>query len=319
MTTSTDTRQYWRGLDLLKFILAFFIVAAHCRLAEECPHFKERLDVLFSIAVPLYFAISSFLFRKKLDCQEEEQKPRLIKHYLFRLSLLFCVWYCLSFPVTFHHWWKVASLKETLFAILLGCTAMGYWFIKALGVNLLLLYLFRKKTYLIILLFLSLVVYLIFAYNYIFNLFYFPYRPYYSFYYHTAYCCVGAYLARSPQALLFLERNSPFLILGWFLVFVATQFVPLSPVFRLASIVLVFPCFSKLTNGRELKYLRNISTIIYMSQFIVIYYYDCLCKVTSPILCSSPIRFFIVSALCLAVASASISLEKRRPIFKYLR
>ena len=319
MTTSTDTRQDWRGLDLLKFILAFFIVAAHCRLAEEWPPIKDLFGELFSIAVPLYFAISSFLFIKKLDGLEEERKPWLIKHYLVRLSILFCVWYCLSFPVTFQRWWKVASLKESLFAILLGCTAWGYWFIKALGVNLLLLYLFRKKTSLIFWLFLSLAVYLIFAYNSIFDFFYFPYRPYYSFYYHTAYCCLGACLARSPQALLFLERNSPLLILGWLMVFIATQFVPLSPVFQLASIVLVFPCFSKLTNGRDLKYLRNKSTIIYMSQFIVIYYYDHLCEETSPILCSSPIRFFIVSALCLAIASASISLEKSLPFFKYLR
>lgn len=319
MTATADNRQYWRGLDMLKFILAFFIVAAHCRLAEEWPPVKDFLGALFSTAVPLYFAISSFLFFKKLDGSEEERKPWLIKHYLFRLGILFCVWYCLAFPITFHRWWKVASLKESIFAILLGCTAWGYWFIKALAVNLLLLFIFRDKKFLVVLTLLSIAVYFVFAYNYIFGFFYFPYSPYYSFYYHTAYCCCGALLARSPQVLLKLEQRSIFLVSGWLLIFIASQFGPFGPVYRLVSIVLIFPFFSKLRAGRDLKDLRNISTIIYMSQFVVIYCYDLVCEEASPLLCLSPVRYLAVSVLCLAIAFASVSLETRCPAFKYLR
>ena len=319
MASITDNRQYWWGLDLLKFTLAFFIVASHCRLAEEIPQVKEVLDLLFSIAVPLYFAISAFVFTTRMDGLEESMKSNLIKHYILRLGILFCLWYFLSLPVTIYRWWNVATLKETLYAVFLGCTAWGYWFIKVLGINLLLLYLFRRKRDFYLLFLLSLVVYLIFAYNYVFDFFDFPYRPYYSFYYHTAYCCMGALLARNQHILSEIERNHRILPFIWLLLFVASCYVSLGPLFRLFSIILILPYFSRLTSSNDMRHLRYMSTIVYMLQFIVIHFYDHLFGDNVPVLSLSPVRYIVVMAFCLTFASICVAFENRFPVLRYLR
>lgn len=319
MTTDTETRHYWRGLDLLKYILAFFIVATHCRLGEEQSVVKQLLGVLCSVAVPLYFAISAFVFVKRMDHLDETEKLGLLKHYFLRLAILFGVWYILAFPVNYNLWWKVSTPKETLFALFFGCTARGYWFIKALGVNLLLLYLCRRKGSFSFLCLLALVVYFVFSFNYIFDFFQFPYHPYYSFYYHSAYCCAGAWLARNPESLSKLENNHIALAAGWLLLFAAAWFEPIRPAFRLLSIILVFPCFSRLTEGTDLKRLRSKSTIIYMSQFIVIYYYDFFSKTTASVFSISLVRFVLVSFICLAIASICVASENRIFALQYLR
>lgn len=319
MTTYTETRHYWRGLDLLKFILAFFIVAAHCRLGEEQTVIKQVLDILFSIAVPLFFAISAFVFVKRMDYLDKNEKTGVLKHYFLRLAILFGVWYILAFPVNYNLWWKVSTPKETLFAIFFGCTAWGYWFIKALGINLLLLYLCRRKGSFSFLCLMALVIYFVFSFNYVFEIFHFPYHPYYSFYYHSAYCCTGACLARNPESLSKLENNHIALAAGWLLMFAAAWFEPIRPAFKLLSIVLVLPCFSRLSDGRDLKHLRYISTIIYMSQFIVIYYYSLLSEnATSFFFSLSPVRFFVVVSLCLVFAYSCVAFSKRFPVLKYL-
>ena len=319
MTNLSETRHYWRGLDLLKFILALLIVATHCRLGEEIYVVKQVLDNLFSVAVPLFFAISTFVFVKRMDKLDEDAQKGLLKHYLLRLAILFGVWYILALPVNYHRWWKVATLKETIFAFFLGCTAWGYWFIKALGINLILLFLFRKRDSFLSLSILALVVYLVFAFNYIYNYFNFPYHPYNSFYYNTAYCCAGAWLARKPQQLSNLEHNHRALAIGWLLMFAAAWFEPIRPVFRILSIVLILPCFTKLTNGHDLKHLRSKSTIIYMSQFIVIYYYNLLFEGTASIFSLSPVRFVLVSFVCLVIASFCVTFENRFSLLKCLR
>ena len=112
-------RSYWPGLDILKLVLAIFIVAAHCRLFEENLVVKEWFDRLSSIAVPLFFGISSFLFTKKLEACPEIDKKQLLRKTISRLLVLFSVWYIIVFPVTYFRWWSVATFKESLFALFL--------------------------------------------------------------------------------------------------------------------------------------------------------------------------------------------------------
>ena len=320
MMTASVNQTYWRGLDLLKFILAFFIVATHCRLSEECPAVKGVLDVLFSMAVPLYFAISSYLFTRRLDSLDDDRKPDLLKHYLLRLAILFCTWYVLSLPATLNLWWKVATPKETVYALFLGCTARGYWFIKVLGINLTLLFLCRRKKLFVLLTIFSVLVFFVFAFNYVFHFFSYPYSPYYSFYYHLGFCCMGVWFARKPQMLHQLEQHSGYLAIGWLLLFTAAVvWMPLRPLFLLLSLILVFPCFSRESQGKDLRNLRHISTFVYMSQFLVIYYYDLLFEGTQSFLTLSPDRFSIVTVLCLTLASVCLALEHRFPVLKYLR
>jgi hypothetical protein len=131
---------------------------------------------------------------------------------------------------------------------------------------------------------------------------------------------MGVWFARKPQMLHQLEQHSGYLAIGWLLLFTAAVvWMPLRPLFLLLSLILVFPCFSRESQGKDLRNLRHISTFVYMSQFLVIYYYDRLFEGTQSFLTLSPVRFSIVTVLCLTLASVCLALEHRFPVLKYLR
>ena len=91
--TISGGRKYYQGYDILKIILAILIVAAHTRLFIELPEIHYYFSIFCSCAIPSFFAVSSFLFIKRLDsaknCKEE-------KHILYktikRLIIIFIAW-----------------------------------------------------------------------------------------------------------------------------------------------------------------------------------------------------------------------------------
>lgn len=318
--TDIVRKTYFPGLDLLKFILAIMIIAAHCRLFEEFSDVKVLADRLFSIAVPLFFAMSAFFFVRKIDSLDESGKRKQISKTIKRLAILFAIWYVLMLPMTWFKWWSVATLKETVFALFLSCTLNGYWFIKALIINTAILYLCRDKKAMILLFAISIIVYLIFAYNYIFHYLPIDLSPYYSFYYHTSYFCVGAIMARYYDDIR-LFRLSSWTLLGlWIILFVLVSFLPIDPLYRLFSILLIFPVFERmdLECGEKLKTLRNMSIILYMVQFVLIWLYNGACdrwldseSIQYSVLQFSVVRFIVVLSIAIAIAWVVLELEKR--------
>ena len=55
-------KNYYPGLDVLKFSLSFFIVAIHTSLFLNVGILSDLIKHLNLCAVPTFFAISSFLF-----------------------------------------------------------------------------------------------------------------------------------------------------------------------------------------------------------------------------------------------------------------
>lgn len=327
--TGTLNKTYFAGLDLLKFILAVMIIGAHCRLFEEFPDVKTLFDRLFSIAVPLFFAMSAFFFIRKIDSLNEYDKKRQLFKTIKRLIILFGIWYVLMFPMTWYRWWSIATLKETVYAVFLSCTLNGYWFIKALIINTVILYLCRDRRAMILLLEVSFAVYLLFAYNFIFHYLPIDFSPYYSFYYHTSYFCVGAIMARYYDRLHFKNLSLRLLVGLWVLLFVLVSFLPVDPLYRVFSILLLFPVFERmdLKFNERLKTIRSMSIILYMVQFVLIWLYDGACNkwlgsdsIQYSVLQFSVVRFLVVLSIAMAVALVILKLEKRPKMgfLKYL-
>lgn len=321
--------KYYAGLDLLKFILAIMIIAAHCSLFGEFADIKVLADRLFSIAVPLFFAMSAFFFVKKIDALDEDDKRKQLKKTIKRLLILFAIWYVLMLPMTWFKWWSIATIKETVFALFLSCTFNGYWFIKALIINTAILFICRGRRAMILLAAVSLAVYLLFAYNYLFHYISLDLSPYYSFYYHTSYFCVGAIMARYYDEIR-LSRLSSWALLGlWIILFILVSFLQIDPLYRLFSILLIFPVFARmdLKSNERLKTMRIMSIILYMIQFILIWLYKEACnKWLQPesmlfaILQFSLVRFIIVTVFALGIAWMILKFEKepRLNFLKYL-
>ena len=175
----------------------------------------------------------------------------------------------------------------------------------------------------------SFAVYLLFAYNYLFHYLPIDFSPYYSFYYHTSYFCVGAIMARYYDEIR-LFRLSSWTLLGlWIILFVLVSFLPIDPLYRFFSIMLVFPVFERmdLKNNERLKTMRSMSIILYMVQFMLIWLYKGACyKWLQPesmqfaILQFSLVRSIIVTMFALGIAWAIVKLEKepRLNFLKYL-
>lgn len=327
--TDIVRKTYFPGLDLLKFILAVMIIAAHCQLFEEFADVKVLADRLFSIAVPLFFAMSAFFFIRKIDSLNEYDKRRQLNKTIKRLIILFGIWYVLMIPMTWFKWWSIATFKETVYALFLSCTLNGYWFIKALIINTALLFLCRGRRTMPLLSAVSFAIYLLFAFNYIFHYLPLDLSPYYSFYYHTSYFCVGAIMARYYDDIR-LFRLSSWTLLGlWIILFVLVSFLPIDPLYRFFSIMLIFPVFERmdLGCGEKLKTMRNMSIILYMVQFVLIWLYDGACdrwldseSIQYSVLQFSVVRFLVVLSIAIAVAWVILELEKRPKLsfLKYL-
>ena len=320
MTLSNSvSKSYYPGLDLLKFILALLIIAAHCNLAAESSLLKELIGKITSIAVPLFFAISSFLFFGKIDQMEEAGQRPYLNKTIKRLLILFILWYALMFPMTWQRFWRLATLKESVYAILLSCSFNGYWFIKALIINTILLFLCRRGKGLVVFSAIALLVYLFWSYNYVYEYVSIPFSPYYSFYYHTAYFCSGALLARYYDKLSLIRIPSGILIIIYLVVLLGSFFMPIGPIYRLISVFLIFPVFERMSiQCDSLFTFRKMSIILYMVQFLLIWLYgrfsdslfadDSLMYIT---LHFSLVRYLIVTMTAIAIAGLILWLEKK--------
>lgn len=325
---NSTQKQYLPGLDLLKFILAVLIVSGHCQLFVEFPTIQQWWGHLTSIAVPLFFGISAFLFFRKIYSVPEDSNTRpILIHSIKRLTILFLCWYVLMIPITYFQFFSLATFKETIFAFFLSCSLRGYWFIKALIINSAILYVCRKKYALILCTIIALIVYFYCSYNYIYNYnsLLGELHPYYSFYYHTIAFCIGAWLARAKS----FSFTSTILFSLWLLLFVSCSCIWMDPVFRIVSILFIFPIFFRLKirniSPPNLKIMRGMSIIYYMVQFALIWLYDGACNLFVDsdstlfgLLQFSLIRFTVVILVATGLALLIIHNESRFRWLKYL-
>ena len=243
-TQATTRKQSIQGLDLLKFILSIMIIAAHTSLFEEYAQLSKIRETFTGFAVPSFFAMSSYFFyRKIVHTYTHEQTSSILKKSIIRLSILFIVWYVLMLPMTYIRFFSIATLKETIFAILFSCCVNGYGFIKALIINTVILYFCRREKALICLTIVATMINLYCSYNYIYkyNSLFLDIHPYYSFYYHTAYFCCGALFARYQEKIDFTKWSIKILIVMWTTLFLMTFFLKIEPIYRLLSFPLLFP------------------------------------------------------------------------------
>lgn len=122
----TVIRKTIPGLDILKFLLAIMIIALHTELGSYNPSVHWVLTNLFHIAVPCFFAISSFLFFRKIDSTPVNKQQSVFKKSITRYLILYLIWYILIFPFSWKIFIQPASGKEILFALLFKATDAGF-------------------------------------------------------------------------------------------------------------------------------------------------------------------------------------------------
>lgn len=131
--------------DVLKFLMAIFVVAVHTTSKTNFFH------PLMRMAVPLFLIMTSYFFFMKQNTinSDEEKRDALIK-YIKRLLLLYLFWFMLLFPYTLYYQkWNVDFGFGTIFVVLWDFifkdTFRASWFLTASLFNVIFVWLFSRR------------------------------------------------------------------------------------------------------------------------------------------------------------------------------
>ena len=317
---------YFPGLDLVKFVMAILIVAIHTSLFIEKPWLYSIISTINGFAVPTFFVVSSFILFSKINDKKGVERKSIFKSAWKRQIIFYLVWYVLMLPMTYLTFFKIANWKEILYAFVFNSTFSGYWFIKSLIINTLILFFCDTKKKLWICFFISLPVYLFFSYNKNFGFISLPFSAYPCFYYNTAYFVIGSLLASYQVRNLYEMADNKFISYGGIVLVALLAFTPFNPFCKLIiPILLVIWGIGIKSKSPVFRSLRTMSILLFVMQFFLIWVYNkIICgsllqnESLVSFLSSSIIRYFIILTTMLLISLAIIRLEKKYPILKYL-
>lgn len=133
----------YNGLDLLKFIMALFVVMIHVKPNVHSEILTTVFNPILSIAVPVFFVLSSVLIFKKSTNVNGGYAP--LVRYSKRLAILYFCWLIIDiWFVIFKRPYISDGFPEGCleFAkdLLFGTTFPGSWFLSALLVSVVIVY-----------------------------------------------------------------------------------------------------------------------------------------------------------------------------------
>lgn len=147
------SKRYFFSLDVAKFICALLVIIIHTRPFSECSGIIDFYlgDVAARIAVPLFFAISGYLFfsslryRNRKICNCPENRIKLWK-YLKKIVLIYIGWTVvytlLQLPRWYQTgWWGKTLAKDFTVSFLFSGSYFHLWYLLALFYAIPLLYL----------------------------------------------------------------------------------------------------------------------------------------------------------------------------------
>ncbi|MDE5967384.1 MAG: acyltransferase [Lachnospiraceae bacterium] len=146
----TENKVCYRGIDVMKFIMALFVVVLHTHPFVDVNDTLSFLtaDIMGRVAVPFFFAATGFLLEKQIGQQKE--KREIIAPYIRKLLILYCIWTVVYLPIIIYE--KIiasdTSLTYDVFAIARDFFFAGsyahLWYLPATAVGLVIVYVLRQ-------------------------------------------------------------------------------------------------------------------------------------------------------------------------------
>lgn len=136
--------QRYEAIDIVKILCSFLIIATHCRpfcsLSDSVDFYF--VNVLARIAVPFFFAATSFLLFRKIKFLDGKivksmENNTMFFHYWKRIILLYVIWSMiyLIYQIPNWHatgWWGSYVVKDYLFAFFMKGSFYHLWYMLAL-------------------------------------------------------------------------------------------------------------------------------------------------------------------------------------------
>lgn len=311
-----NKKTIYYGLDLLKFLMALLIIATHSQLLIEYHNIYHVATIIYSLAVPTFFSISTYFYAKKLfSVTTRYEAWKICKKDVSRLLLLECFWLIIDLPMTWNVFFShLTNWKECIAAFVFPIR--GLWFINALIINKIILYLFRN--HLKGLSIISLIVFILFSLGYtpLLNEFSHPYHPYFNFYFHTFFCCIGALFAKYQRLTSFRIDILSLLLIAIFLwhiynydyAVIAWRIV--CPFFFMSTFIRIINTPKEPTKPLFL-FIRKVSILFYFLHFNFLWIYKNILNLNEfSIFSFSIIRYVIILILCFLTSIVILKLEK---------
>ena len=147
----SDTKKIkYNGLDVLKFCMAICVVAIHTKPFITNETLNCWINPLLQTAVPVFFIISSFLLFKKMNRLYRKEQNTALVNYVKRIGLLYAIWFVIEIPYTlylrgyFIRQTFAASLLQLIKDTLFATTFPGSWFLSAMTVAIVLVFLMNR-------------------------------------------------------------------------------------------------------------------------------------------------------------------------------
>lgn len=144
-------RKSYASLDVVKFICAMIILLYHwgSEWGNGIPSLVQELFSLYAIVLPIFLVISGFLFFTKLNSVSEKEQKGVLLHQVKRIFKVYLLWSIGYIVFQIYTW--IAD-KEPARVILKDIwnwftysTFYTIWFLPALAVGLLIVYVLYKK------------------------------------------------------------------------------------------------------------------------------------------------------------------------------
>ena len=131
----------YNGLDIIKFIMAIFIVMLHSSFLSDVSY---NLNYLFQsgitrIGVPFFFVASGFLLYRKVDVNNIDFL--IVKKYVFHILRLYIIWTIIYLPIIIYSEILkddrgiVCALISFVHKTVISGSYIQLWFLQALIVS----------------------------------------------------------------------------------------------------------------------------------------------------------------------------------------
>lgn len=341
----------YKGIDLAKIIASILVLSIHTNpLVDISPIASYILENGFArLAVPFFFTASGFLLFNKFNLAENRgEKKIILKKYLFRIAKLYLVWSIIYFPIILINWINndIILIKDLILytreIFILG-TYGHLWYFPALICAIYIVYVIYEKYGCKILLYYSLILYSIgiflnfYPYSNFYNIeiinkIYLLYMMFFSttrngMFFGVIFVTIGCLLANKKNIMLRLEYIV-FAMISIILLIIESLIIsklnisnlPDMYIMLIPSIYFGFMIIMGLQNNFNKissKLLRNLSTLIYTSQFVFILLFD---EIFKNYHVNSLLRFIIIltSIIVVSILIIKASSKKKFIVSNYL-
>ncbi|MCM1038239.1 MAG: acyltransferase [Ruminococcus sp.] len=147
-----ENKVCYRGIDIMKFIMALFVVVLHTHPLSGIHDTLNiwSADIIGRVSVPFFFTVTGFLLEKQIRQAGRGTGRRILAPYIRKLLILYGIWTAVYLPIIIYDKIVISEtgLKYDLLAVVRDFFLVGsyaqLWYLPAAAVGLIIVYFLRK-------------------------------------------------------------------------------------------------------------------------------------------------------------------------------